>query len=606
MRPARSLAVVSLLAALAAPLFAQEPLAAGSDGVPVPKKTKHVQPVYPAEALAQGIRGIVILDVVVGTTGRVESTSIIRSVPGLDEAAIAAARQWEYEPVKVDGKLVAVRLTVPITFALALPKIARDAGVPELRQGAAPAWPSGAPEGGGAAAAEVTLEPDGRIGDARIADGVEPWAGALLAALRTWRFPPPDEDAVVSFKVSAEFVGGKPDQRRVELKASGLHKAELLAAAQPAGGAPPVPTAPAAPGATVPAAPPPAPTAVPASAAAAPFPTAAAPAATAPPPQAPAPPRPADPSPAAAAPTTPAPAGSAHPPASTAATPGGEPGLTGTAAAPAPQPPDPAHPTQKAPPASAPTPPTTPPPGAPAAPGSVPDTATPPRVAPPAAAPPPSRAPAGGAATPPAGGPPAGGTPAGAPPTSPRPGATAAAAAPAADLTTPPPVEVITAPPPAAPPENGVSAVHDVTLQPGVPDLTRGRRPVSPPIARMSGTTGTVEVAFSVSAGGTTTVQSVVGPEPLRRAAQEAVASWVFRRARADRAYLVASFNYAEDKTTAEIRPQPTPTPTEGPAPGAAPGTSLAPAAPAPPATSATPAPSPGTVPPSAAPAPKP
>ena len=167
---------------------------------------------------------------------------------------------------------------------------------------------------------------------------------------------------------------------------------------------------------------------------------------------------------------------------------------------------------------------------------------------------------------------------------------------------------MITAPSPPPPPENGVSAVRDVTLQPGVPDLTRGRRPVAPPIARMSGTTGTVEVAFSVSAAGSTTVQTVVGPEALRRAAQEAVASWFFRRARADRAYLVALFNYAEDKTTAEIRPQPTP----GPAPAAGPGGSPAPAAPAAPGATTTPAPSPGaaspapapgnTVPPSAAP----
>ena len=162
---------------------------------------------------------------------------------------------------------------------------------------------------------------------------------------------------------------------------------------------------------------------------------------------------------------------------------------------------------------------------------------------------------------------------------------------------------MITAPPPAAPPENGVSAVRDVTLQPGVPDLARGRRPVAPPVARMSGTTGTVEVAFSVSASGATTVQSVVGPETLRRAAQEAVASWVFRRARADRAYLVALFSYAEDKTTAEIRPQPAPD--AGPAPGTAPGVSPAPAAPAAPGATTTPTPS-APAPGAASPAPAP
>lgn len=161
MTPARALAAAALLAALAAPVAAQEPLAAGTDNVPVPKKTKHVQPAYPAEALAQGIRGIVIVDIVIGPTGKVQSTSIIRSVAGLDDAAVAAVSQWEYEPVKVDGKAVAVRLTVPITFALALPKVERDTGIPELRQGAAPVWPAGAPDDGGSAEADVTLVPTG-------------------------------------------------------------------------------------------------------------------------------------------------------------------------------------------------------------------------------------------------------------------------------------------------------------------------------------------------------------------------------------------------------------------------------------------------------------
>src|SRR5512144_2077463 len=102
MRPVRSLApLVAALAVAAAapPLLAQEePLTAGSEGVPAPKRTKHVQPVYPQEALAQGIRGIVILEIVLDKEGKVESTTVVRSVPGLDAAAIAAARQWEYTP----------------------------------------------------------------------------------------------------------------------------------------------------------------------------------------------------------------------------------------------------------------------------------------------------------------------------------------------------------------------------------------------------------------------------------------------------------------------------------------------------------------------------
>ncbi len=472
--------VVALLVALggaAAPLHAQEEvLTAGGEGVPVPKKLKHVQPMYPPEALAQGIRGIVILDIVVDGRGKVASTSVLRSVAGLDEAAIAAARQWEYEPTKLDGKPVSVRLTVPITFSLALPRLQRQAGVPELRQGVAPAFPAGDGSAGGSASAEVTLESDGRIADARLLSGGPPWSEALLAALKTWRFAPPPDDAVVSFRVESDFVksrGSEPNS--VVLRASGLQRSELLAGNQ--------------------AAPQPAPPA--ASSAAAPEPQAQA-----------APATPPAPAPADTAPV--APAGAA----ATAAS------ATGLPAASSPQPPT---------------------------------AATPPSASPVPAAPGPAAIPTAPA---PAAVPPTGAAPAGPRPSSelPEAGTAAAAAATAA-----PAVEVITAPAPAPPPESGVSAIRDVTLEPGVPDLARGRRPVAPPFARMSGTTGTVEVSFSVSAGGTTALQAATGPEMLRFSAEQTVASWIFRRSRADRAYLVALFTYVGDKALVVVRPQSAP-----------------------------------------------
>jgi TonB family protein len=496
MKPARHV-VLSLAAALAvaaaAPLLhSQEgPLAAGSDGVPVPKRVKHVQPVYPPEAIAQGVRGIVILDLVIDTKGKVESVSVVRSVPGLDEAAIAAARQWEYEPVKMDGKPVSVRLTVPITFALALPRLVRDDGIPELRQGASPPWPSGAPTGGGSATAEVTLEPDGRIAVANVVAGGEPWSTALVNALRTWRFSPPPEDEELSFRVEAQWAPQRGnEQQRVALRASGLRRSDLLNAARKE---PPTQTA-----------------------------------AAEPPPQAP-PSPPADDDDKPAAPPV------QTPPAGAPAAPGSTPDARSPA-------------------------PTSPAPTGPSAPGRPgPGTVAPPTAAPPTVpvAPPPETPPTGtGTPAPPTGAPPSPPVtrpPAGAPPPdAPRTGA--------ASATAPPPVEVITAPTPTGPVENGVSAIRDVTLAPGVPDLARGRRPVPPPLARMSGTTGTVEVVFSVSAAGATTVQAARGPELLRRAAEQSVASWVFRRARADRAYLHAEFTYAEDKANVTVKPAAPPT----------------------------------------------
>ncbi len=484
MKPPRSLATALVaLAALAftgrAPLLAQEaPVAAGSEGVPVPKKTKHVQPIYPQEALAQGVRGIVILDLVLDAQGKVEATTVIRSVPGLDEAAIAAARQWEYEPTKVDGKPARVRLTVPITFALALPRLQRQPGVPDLRQGANPAWPAGA-SGGGRVTAEVTLEPDGRVGVARVLEGDAPWAGSLLAALRTWRFAPPPEEEVLSFRVEADFVAARgSDPARVDLKATGLQRSGLLGEPAPASSSAPV-SAPATPAPATPAP-------------ATPAPATPAPAAPAPAAPAPAAPAPATPAPATPAPATPAPAAPAP-------------------AAPAPAAPAPAAPAPAAP--------------APAAPAPAAARRRPARRLP--------RTPAATAGH-------ASGR-----------AATAGAA--------PPVEEVITAPPPALPAENGVSAIRDVTLEPGVPDLARGRRPVTPPLARMTAATGKVEVTFSVGASGATAIQTTAGPELLRPAAEQAVASWIFRRTRADRAYLIAVFDYTGDKGSAVVRPHAAP-----------------------------------------------
>src|SRR6185295_17617965 len=115
------------------------PKVAGVD-VPAPKRTKSVPPHYPAEAQALGMRGIVILELLVGPDGKVVSARITRSVPPFDDAALGAARQWEYEITKVQGQPVSVLLTVPIEFKMRMPDMARDEGIPELRQGVAPAF----------------------------------------------------------------------------------------------------------------------------------------------------------------------------------------------------------------------------------------------------------------------------------------------------------------------------------------------------------------------------------------------------------------------------------------------------------------------------------
>jgi len=74
-------------------------------------------------------------------------------------------------------------------------------------------------------------------------------------------------------------------------------------------------------------------------------------------------------------------------------------------------------------------------------------------------------------------------------------------------------------------------------------------------LARLSSTAGSVEVRFRVDAGGGTLVTEVAGPDILKAEAEQAVASWNFRRTRADRLALVAVFTYKGDAATAVVRP---------------------------------------------------
>lgn len=83
-----------------------------------PRKTKHVNPVYPPEAREAGIQGVVILEAVIGRDGKVERAAVIRSIPELDQAALDAVLQWEFEPTTVNGKAVRVQMTVTINFTL--------------------------------------------------------------------------------------------------------------------------------------------------------------------------------------------------------------------------------------------------------------------------------------------------------------------------------------------------------------------------------------------------------------------------------------------------------------------------------------------------------
>ena len=94
-----------------------EPFRIG-DGIRPPAKIVNANPVYPPEAREARVQGVVILEVTLSRTGEVSDVEVLRSVPLLDEAAVAAVRQWRYEPTLVDGEPVSILMTVTVNFQL--------------------------------------------------------------------------------------------------------------------------------------------------------------------------------------------------------------------------------------------------------------------------------------------------------------------------------------------------------------------------------------------------------------------------------------------------------------------------------------------------------
>jgi TonB family protein len=81
-----------------------------------PVKLVDVRPVYPAEARAAGIKGVVIIEARIGADGSVEDAHVIKSIPPLDQAAIDAVKQWKFVPTLMNGVPMPVIMTVTIDF----------------------------------------------------------------------------------------------------------------------------------------------------------------------------------------------------------------------------------------------------------------------------------------------------------------------------------------------------------------------------------------------------------------------------------------------------------------------------------------------------------
>jgi periplasmic protein TonB len=104
----------------AAPLqIANEQVYEAGNGISLPVAIKQVHPQYTPGAMKERVQGTVWLKGVVRPGGQVTDIEVVRSLHAeLDGQAIAAFVQWQFKPGTLDGKPVAVRITVEMTFTL--------------------------------------------------------------------------------------------------------------------------------------------------------------------------------------------------------------------------------------------------------------------------------------------------------------------------------------------------------------------------------------------------------------------------------------------------------------------------------------------------------
>jgi protein TonB len=90
-----------------------------SGDVLAPKRIYAPDPHYPEEARHARVQGVVILQTIIDTAGKVTDVRVLKGLPsGLTEAAVEAVSSWRFEPATLEGKPVAVYYLVTVSFSV--------------------------------------------------------------------------------------------------------------------------------------------------------------------------------------------------------------------------------------------------------------------------------------------------------------------------------------------------------------------------------------------------------------------------------------------------------------------------------------------------------
>jgi TonB family protein len=186
-----------------------------------PAVIKRGFPQYPELAKAAGVEGTVYVKIWIREDGKVEMAKLQKGSgtdTGFEEAALQAARQFEFQPAMKNGKPVAVWVSIPFHFKLgdksaspATPAAVRSAApntneapqtgfvqfdeAPQIVRRAAPAYPEIAKRAGieGTVWVKIQLDENGKVREALVQKSSQPDLGfeeAALAAAKNFEFSP--------------------------------------------------------------------------------------------------------------------------------------------------------------------------------------------------------------------------------------------------------------------------------------------------------------------------------------------------------------------------------------------------------------------------------
>jgi TonB family protein len=104
--------------AILANTAAQVPAAPLGDQLQQARLISSVSPAYPAFARSIGLQGDITIDALIDATGKVTNMKWLSGPIALQQAAMDALRQWNYEPARLHGQPVSTHLSVTIKFRL--------------------------------------------------------------------------------------------------------------------------------------------------------------------------------------------------------------------------------------------------------------------------------------------------------------------------------------------------------------------------------------------------------------------------------------------------------------------------------------------------------